>query len=108
MIKNKKMTNEDKEIDYVYGTCDNCGANLKANKYDDSFKCNYCGTEYYKDYFGNVIGQIVELKIFGKLKKFYISQVECNPIYMDYGRDLLGERYSTMIDEKFKVELVEI
>lgn len=55
MIKNKKMTNEDKKIDYVYGTCDNCGANLKANKYDDSFKCNYCGTEYYKDYFGNII-----------------------------------------------------
>ena len=72
--------------------CKNCGAPLHFN--NKRIRCEYCGTEYELDsneyseksdvIKGNCTDdRIVELRLHGRLKRFYIGEIEVNPIYYD-------------------------
>lgn len=71
--------------------CINCGAPLHHN--DNEFiKCEYCGCEYSNGYDIPIKGTaslesgIIELEINGEYKKFYVSEMEINPIFKDFSR----------------------
>ena len=73
--------------------CKNCNAPLYYDD-EDYAKCQYCGTEYHYDkiykkkkmientnYVARQIDdRTIELELYGKKKKFYISEVEMHPI----------------------------
>ena len=73
--------------------CKNCNAPLYYGEKPFT-KCQYCGTEYHYDKIykktkmididNNIAKQIdertIEIELYGKKKRFYISEIEINPI----------------------------
>ena len=82
--------------------CINCGAPLHNEK------CEYCGTEYHLDNFGQINEYKVKLNILGKEKYFYISNVETHSIYGDCSRDISGRLVGSKICDKLKIQLIEM
>lgn len=113
--KKNKDEQKPEENDYivVQKKCVNCGASLKINKQTMTCRCNYCRTEYYvkeNDITAelSIAGQIVELKIRGQLKKFYIGKDEFHKIWGDSYRNIKGELVPNLIATKEKITLIEI
>lgn len=89
--------------------CKNCGAPLKYDLTNRIAKCEYCSSEYHLNNsvkLNNFSNQTIELEIFGKKMKFYISDVSCIPI-MNCGsrRDVLG-RLKGNPTMRYKITLV--
>lgn len=73
--------------------CKNCNAPLYYGN-EPFTKCQYCGTEYHYDKIykktkmididNNIAKQIdertIEIELYGKKKRFYISEIEMKPI----------------------------
>ena len=74
--------------------CKNCNAPLYYGD-EDFAKCDYCGTEYHydkiykrtkKDDMNNkfktkqIDDRTIEIELYGKKRRFYISEVEMKPI----------------------------
>lgn len=86
--------------------CKNCGAPLRYDKDKEFVICEYCGTEY--EFIPTIsdFRQVIKFYIGGRVRKFYIGEVECVPIYCD--TTLLSDyspRYTLMHDE-FKISLI--
>lgn len=81
--------------------CKNCGAPLPLGG-SREIKCCYCGTVYKKDNYGRLEDYYVIIELFGKKMKFYISEIQCEPVYDTWRGDL----YTTKINEHIKLELI--
>lgn len=91
--------------------CQNCGANLKAYPDENGvIKCPYCETEYYYDSYLDSGFQVVRLNIYGKERKFYISEIEENTIWGEITRpiDDTMEQTPITITRKLKCQLIEM
>lgn len=86
--------------------CKNCGAPLEYSEYGENTKCSYCGTEYHVNKYGYVEENIVELEIFGRKMKFYISSVTAEPIYMESTRLFDGSLSRVQSDPRISLELI--
>lgn len=82
--------------------CINCGAPLNNNK------CDYCGTKYTLDEFGQINEYKVKLNIMGQEKEFYISEIETHCIYSDAYRDINGKLARKKICNKAELKLIEM
>ena len=103
--------------------CKNCNAPLYYGE-EPFTKCQYCGTEYHYDKIykktkmididNNIAKQIdertIEIELYGKKKRFYISEIEINPImleeYVAYDPFITRSRQS--YEYKSILRLVEI
>ena len=86
--------------------CKNCGAPLHYDKDKEIIKCDYCGSEYefiptIKDF-----RQIIKFYIGGRIRKFYISEIICEPIYCDYEfiSDYTPRR--VLMHDEFRINLI--
>ena len=95
----KKMV---KHLVLTKTNCINCGAPLHSDK------CEYCGTEYHIDNYGQINEYKVKLNILGEEKKFYIGKVEKNSIYGDCKRNINGTLTENKICDKLRIELIEM
>lgn len=64
--------------------CKNCGAPLHYNLKNRMATCDYCSSEYHLDNLGIIEEYKVELDVFGKREKFYISNVEIENTCEEY------------------------
>ena len=82
--------------------CINCGAPLKDKK------CEYCGTEYTLDNYGQINEYKVKLNILGHEKEFYIGEIERHSICSGFYRDINGMQIREKIGDKLEIHLIEI
>lgn len=101
--------------------CKNCNAPLYYGN-EPFTRCEYCGTEYHYDKIykktkmvdvdNNVARQIddrtIELELYGKKRKFYIGNIDFEPISFDTYRDIHGFLVTQNVEYKAKVNLIEI
>lgn len=82
--------------------CINCGAVLHSDK------CEYCGTEYTVDGFGQINEYKVKLNIMGEDKEFYISNIEKHNIYSEAYRNVEGNLVIEKVADKLELKLIEM
>lgn len=82
--------------------CINCGAPLHSDK------CDYCGTEYTLNEFGQIKEYIIKLNILGEEKEFYIGDIEKHKICSNAVRDPSGFLVHDEIGNKLTLKLIEI
>lgn len=82
--------------------CINCGAPIHNSK------CDYCGTEYNLDAFGQINEYKIKLNIMGKEKEFYISNIEKHSIWLSGNRNLQGHLIHEKICDKLELKLIEM
>ena len=96
-------------IEKVRTNCNNCGAPLhyKEKDFGKLAKCQYCDTEYHIDMLGRVEEYKVKIKIMGVVKEFYISNVICEPEFIETYRTLDG-RLERTIPHSYRTEITLI
>ena len=85
--------------------CKNCGAPLHYNFKNRIATCEYCTSEYHLDDLGIIEEYKVELDIFGKRVKFYITNIEVEHDYCEY-RNIDGRRGRLPQKDTIKLELI--
>lgn len=94
--------------------CKNCGAILNYEKVMNGIiKCEYCGTNYSKYDIDpatvkNTTDEIIEIKILGKTRKYYIGDMEFCNLYNDCFRDEKGTLKRHPIKQLTKLKLIEL
>lgn len=88
--------------------CINCGAVLHYE--NNKAICDYCKSEYLLDQLGRIEQYKVELEIFGKKHKFYISKLELKSLFKDSYIDMTTGRLIKVnkVCDKLKLELIEM
>lgn len=92
--------------------CANCGAPLDFLSEENGIvKCQYCATQYHvnHDTINPTIEEYyVEFDFMGERRKFYIGDVEVNPIYTSVKRDMFGRLQKEKVASKIKMNLIEL
>lgn len=112
-IEEKQEEFDEESYAILQKKCENCGASLKVNKDTLDCRCDFCRTEYYvkeNKMTGEIddVMQIVELKIRGEYKKFYIAEERFNKIWGNAERNINGQLVGNLIATKEILKLIEI
>lgn len=92
-----------------YRNCLNCGAPLNYGKsdYENIARCVYCGTEYHIDRLGKIEEYKVKLMVFGKIKEFYICDLNFHNLCESY-RTIVGQLATVESGSKIELRLIEM